>query len=375
MIHILRTGVLLLLTAAMPAGAGAQGERAQIGCCVWAGTARDMPALVQVTEQAVEAGDTSAMVNRALQFENTATFDAAQGARWRGEALALYRRAAGRGDVLGEIAMGVRTLDTPEGAKWFARALRQGSARGMAFYGYVLFHGRGGLAPDRERGIACYKAARDKGDAAAARFLSDLSGVYKAPAQPWIEGDALAETALLRGAAGAGDAGSMVNLGWLHERGEGGMAESIAEAARLYRAAAEAGNAVGLTNLAALHVTGRGVPRDEKTAAALYARAAALGDERAQAALAALWLAGRGGLAGTDAAALAALQATAARESPPGACEAGWAVVALARFHRDGARGAPRDAAAARRLAERASNRRCGSEETRAEARALLERL
>jgi len=97
--------------------------------------------------------------------------------------------------------------------------------------------------------------------------------------------------------AEAGNSRAMAALGWMYERGSGGLPQDDAEAARWYRKGAEAGNAGAMTNLAVMYSRGRGgLPQDDTEAAKWYRRGADAGSRRAMAGLGTMYETGRGGI-------------------------------------------------------------------------------
>jgi len=97
--------------------------------------------------------------------------------------------------------------------------------------------------------------------------------------------------------ADAGNSRAMAALGWMYERGSGGLPQDDAEAAKWYRKAADAGNVGAMTNLAGMYSRGRGgLPQDDAEAAKWYRRGADAGNRRAMAGLGTMYEAGRGGL-------------------------------------------------------------------------------
>lgn len=121
---------------------------------------------------------------------------------------------------------------------------------------------------------------------------------------------------LYRRAAARGDAGGQVNLGFMYERGRGGLDQDYVEAVRLYRLAAEQGNAFGQTNLAVMYSAGRGVPQNDGEAVRLLALAAGQGFGPAKCYLAAFYIARRGGLTGQEPAVSNAMEFVSRLESP-----------------------------------------------------------
>lgn len=196
-----------------------------------------------------------------------------------------------------------------------------------------------------------------------------LTGCVHGDPAPWVGPEPTADEAklveLFGQAAAQGNAAAMANLGYMHERGLGGLTRNETEAVRLYRAAAEHGNALALTNLAVMVAGGRGVPQDDGEAVRLLRLASRQGDVRAQTYLAALYVVGRGSIAPADTEALNCLRATAERGEI-------WALRRMAALYEQGAFGVPKDLDAAIRLNQRMAVE-WGSAEAKAHLGALYE--
>ena len=96
--------------------------------------------------------------------------------------------------------------------------------------------------------------------------------------------------------AEGGNSRAMAALGWMYERGSGGLPHDDAEAAKWYRKGADAGNAGAMNNLSVMYSRGRGVPLDDAEAAKWYRRGADAGNRRAMAGLGTMYETGRGGI-------------------------------------------------------------------------------
>jgi len=102
---------------------------------------------------------------------------------------------------------------------------------------------------------------------------------------------------LYRRLADGGNSRAMAALGWMYERGSGGLAQDDAEAVKWYRKGADAGNAGAMTNLAVMYSRGRGgLSQDDAEAATWYRRGADGGSLRAMAGLGTMYETGRGGI-------------------------------------------------------------------------------
>lgn len=75
------------------------------------------------------------------------------------------------------------------------------------------------------------------------------------------------------------------NLGWMYQRGKGGLPLDYAEAARWFGLSAAQGNPYGQANLGVMYESGKGVPHDMAEALKWYQLAAAQGNEYAHKAL------------------------------------------------------------------------------------------
>ena len=113
------------------------------------------------------------------------------------------------------------------------------------------------------------------------------------------------DVAALRSFANGGSARAMANLGFLLDRGLGGLARNETEAAQWYRKAADAGDAAGMAGWAFMLDNGRGgVAKDTTQAIQIYRKAADAGSVRGMQNLAAAYAGGRGGLVKNEAEAL-----------------------------------------------------------------------
>ncbi|CAK0741537.1 conserved exported hypothetical protein [uncultured Gammaproteobacteria bacterium] len=136
--------------------------------------------------------------------------------------------------------------------------------------------------------VQWYRAAGERGDAAAQTTLGwlfrDGKGVYQ---------DHVEALRLFRAAAGQGYAGAEFSLGTMYEHGRG-VVQDHAEAVRWYRKAADQGNAGAQNNLGWLYQNGQGVTQDYGEAARWFRKAAEQEQPDAQANLGVLYLNGWG---------------------------------------------------------------------------------
>lgn len=150
-------------------------------------TVLDDAAVRRLVRQQAGAGDTKAMVDYAhLETKERVTYE--ETLRRRAEAERFDRQAAERGDPLGQINTGVwcmtniniQTLSGAcksdvEAVRWFRLAMDQGNADGMAFYGYMVEFGRGGVAKDPALAARYYADAAKRGSAYGRAFLNDMT--------------------------------------------------------------------------------------------------------------------------------------------------------------------------------------------------------
>ncbi len=132
-------------------------------------------------------------------------------------------------------------------------------------------------------------------------LLVVLVAVIGAPAAAdWAEvrrafdnGDAVALIAALRPLAESGDADAQLNMGILHDTGQG-VPQDYQEAARWYAAASDQSHPTAQYNLGLLYFEGKGVERDRAKALDLYRRAARNGDADAFSSIGYMFLHGIG---------------------------------------------------------------------------------
>ena len=150
-------------------------------------TVPDEAAVRRLVRQQAEAGDTKAMVDYAhLQTNDRVTYE--ETLRRRAEAERFDRQAAERGDPVGQINTGVwcmtniniQTLSGAcksdvEAVRWFRLAMDQGNADGMAFYGYMVELGRGGVAKDPALAASYYADAAKRGSAYGRAMLDNMT--------------------------------------------------------------------------------------------------------------------------------------------------------------------------------------------------------
>lgn len=225
--------------------------------------------------------------------------DLAYGAYQRGLYLTAFREAFKRVQANPDDAAALTLLaelhnqglglkrDPKEAASWYRLAAERGSAHAMAALGMMSLEGRG---VDRDP-----NAARDWLEKAAAK--GEPLAAYNLALVLLDQGseENIARAAsLLAVAARSEIAEAQHALGVLYGRGQGGLAQDKAEAARLYQRASYNGSIAGEIEYAIVLFNGDGVARNERLAARHFAHAAARGNAIAQNRFARLYAIGRG---------------------------------------------------------------------------------
>lgn len=150
----------------------------EIGPFVRAKGALDEAAHRRLLREAAEAGDTHAMVNRAVALANGPFRSRKDEVAQLHEVMRLFRTAAERGDAMAQVDLGAYCLqvappvaaevgacqDRSEAAQWFARAMAQGSGIGTEYYAYMVEHGLGGLRQDPAEAARLRSLARARDD-------------------------------------------------------------------------------------------------------------------------------------------------------------------------------------------------------------------
>ena len=238
---------------------------------------------------AADAGDTDAMSNLGLLYENGQGVpqDCAKAAE-------LYQKAADAGNpralkylgVLYKNGWGV-PQDYAKAAALFQKAVDAGVTTAIFHLG-VLYKNGQGVPQDFAKAAALLQKAVDAGDFFAMYPLGVLYANGRGVSQ-----DCAKAAELYQKAADAGHPDAMNDLGTLYENGQG-VRQDYAKAAALYQKAADAGHTVATYNLAVLYANGRGVRQDCAKAAALYQKAADAGNTKAMYNLAVLYGGGQG---------------------------------------------------------------------------------
>jgi hypothetical protein len=168
----------------------------------------------------------------------------------------------------------------------FTSALSKGHSPALAHLSWLLLFGGAGVPPNRDR--ACM-LVRAREFASCRHCQGCLSCCY---AEGWGANKNLKRAlALAQKSAAAGSAFGLYMMGWLHERGGGGVAVvNRPLALAFYKQAAALGLAAAQNNAGFMCAHGDGVPLDACEAVRFYSLAAAQGDSDAQcAALLPVW--------------------------------------------------------------------------------------
>jgi TPR repeat protein len=244
------------LAAQLFAAAAASGDAATEGELGWMyflglGVKQDIAHAKVLVEDAGGAGVVHAMVYAAVI--DTQTGNDAGSAQWA-------RQAAEKGEARGQALYGSALLggtgtdkDVNEGVLWLRRAAARGDAIGEYGLGVVYENGAGILEKDSARSAAllAQSAAQHYAPAEQALGESDLGGTV----------DYAAAVKLFRDAADEGDPGAMNDLGTLLDGGLGVAKDPVA-AMQLYERAAAFAQPNAMQSLAAKLYAGVGAPRD-----------------------------------------------------------------------------------------------------------------
>ena len=179
--------LLSIVAASLASSTAAQSTSpADVGGYASLTTVPDDAAVRSLIRRQADTGDLRSMIEYAELLRQSMTGDYDEAMRWRAEGDRVNRAAAERGDPLAQINAGVwchenrgiQTLpgvcrDDAEAVRWFRRAMDQGNADAMAFYGYMVERGLGGIEKNREQAIAYYQEAARRGSRFARTFLAD----------------------------------------------------------------------------------------------------------------------------------------------------------------------------------------------------------
>jgi TPR repeat protein len=199
-------------------------------------------------------------------------------------AAAIWRRAAEVGDARAMVAIGQMYLvgdgglakDPVAAMQWFQKAASLGDVGAMF---HVASGSRDGLGIEKNpmQSLTWFEKAANNGHAPS---MSALGALY-------MKGDIIPQDGALaalwlRKAVDAGDVEAICNLGWMRERGFGGLTKDENEAAKLYQQAADLGHTRGMYNTAWMFEFGcGGKKKDLSRALDWYRKAANNGDSKA----------------------------------------------------------------------------------------------
>ncbi|KAH3764274.1 sel1 repeat family protein [Pelomyxa schiedti] len=204
-----------------------------LGLCYDAGVGgveKDNRKAVELYQRAADAGDTTAMYNLAVCYDNGDGVE-----KDTQKAVTLYQRAADAGNTSAMCNLGV---------------------------GYENGYGK-----DIKKTVTLYKRAADAGHATA---MYNLAVCYEHGIG--VDTDIGMAVTLWQRAADAGDSDAMFCLGVCYENGDA-LRKDIHKAVILYQKAADAGNAKAMYWLGVCYENGTGVEKDIQKAVSLFQRA------------------------------------------------------------------------------------------------------
>lgn len=238
----------------------------------------DMSRVAQLYQQATDAGLDDAAVSLGVLYQEG-----------RGveqdylRALELYEgpAAQGNGRALNNLGLlYVRGTGVPQdyarAAEYFTAAVELGLPTAMTNLG-VLYENGYGVELDEERAKALYRAGGRQTDPDAER---QSALIYDARLKPLDLSEQVLKDVQSR--ASGGDPVAMFQLGWVLLQSPDAPFQNQFQAAALFRGAAEAGYAPAMANLGSLYFQGKGVPQDFVLAQMWILRAAAGGAEEAK---------------------------------------------------------------------------------------------
>jgi len=174
------------------------------------------------------------------------------------KAVALYRKAAEKGDAAGEYHLGRMyrdgegvQRDAAQAAQWFTKSAQQNNSDAQNELGMMYQRGQG-ERPDDNEAASWYRKSAEQGNGTA-----------------------------------------QYNLAWLYDHGRG-VPKDAAMAADWYRKSAGRGNALAEYSLGAMYESGNGVAQDDAQATQWYLKAAMRGEANSQARLGQMYELGRG---------------------------------------------------------------------------------
>jgi hypothetical protein len=147
------------------------------------GVTRDVKRAAELCKQAAALGDSAAMFQLALMYDQGAggvAQDKAAAREWMGKSMDAFQQRGAWGHVesmryLGWIYSDARpnlTKDLPRAAEWYARAAEAGDVESMFQLGSMCAGGQG-VPRDEPAAAAWYRSAADLGHPGAMRALAD----------------------------------------------------------------------------------------------------------------------------------------------------------------------------------------------------------
>lgn len=230
-------------------------------------------------QEAAEAGDTAAMVNLGILYENGrgVAQDFAKAREW-------FQKAADAGNAEGMLNLGQLYQifsDDTRASDWYRKAATAGNTTAMNRLGDMYFAGWlsqdcvNGYPRDYARQYALAQEWYQKAIAVGSvEAMDKLAYLYQNgwAVTPGGHQNLAKGRYWYQKAAAAGNTDAMTSLGAMYQEGWG-VAQDYAKARQWYEKAAAVGDPLGMRSLGELYETGRGVPRDYERARQLYEKA------------------------------------------------------------------------------------------------------
>ena len=197
-------------------------------------------------------------------------------------AAADYAKAADGGSARGANHLGMMLLegtgvpkDEARAAALFRRAADGGLAAGAFNLAAMYEQGQGGLPKDAARALPLFRQAAAGGDGHAMNWI----GLYYENGSAGLVADEAKAVAWFAKAVDAGDAvDGGNNLGFAYFKGEGGLPQDYARARQLFLKSAEGGSVSSMVDIGSMYDKGQGGPADHDQAVRWLGKAARAGD-------------------------------------------------------------------------------------------------
>ena len=224
-------------------------------------------------EKRAEAGDLNALVQRGLQYIESA----AENPQDYSRAVTCFKMAAEKGHADGQYNLGRMYYygigvkkDYSEALQWYTKAGRQEHAR--ALYELCVMHGNGqGVERDDSKSVEYCRRSAELGFAFAQNWLGELYGAGNKVPRDYAEC-----FKWLTKSAEQGYSKAQYNLGAMYMEGLG-VDKDHAKAAQWYQKAAEQNFPMALYNMGVMYLNGWGVEQDYAEAVKWWHKAAEMG--------------------------------------------------------------------------------------------------